>query len=132
MKVFVSHSHADAELAPQVSKALRNVGLEVWDPVSISFPPPTTGRPTWRALEKSGAPCIRLQPALRSTDDQLNRFCRFNGELRIERGTEGDVTILPLAGSVRSVKVSMQAAGFEKRAFSKVTANRSRLARPEW
>ena len=29
MKVFVSHSHADAELAAQVSKALRNKGLDV-------------------------------------------------------------------------------------------------------
>ena len=32
MKVFLSHSHADAPLAARVSEALRRSGLEVWDP----------------------------------------------------------------------------------------------------
>ena len=45
-----------------------------------------------------GALRIRLQPALCPTDDQFYEFCRINRELRIERGTEGEVTIMPPAG----------------------------------
>ena len=45
-----------------------------------------------------GALRIRLQPALCPTDDQFYEFCRLNRELRIERGAEGEVTIMPPAG----------------------------------
>ena len=45
-----------------------------------------------------GALRIRLQPALCPTDDQFYEFCRINRELRIERGAEGEVTIMPPAG----------------------------------
>ena len=41
---------------------------------------------------------VRLQPALCPTDDQFYEFCRLNRELRIERGSEGEVTIMPPAG----------------------------------
>ena len=41
---------------------------------------------------------IRLQPALCPTEDQFYEFCRLNRELRIERGAEGEVTIMPPAG----------------------------------
>ena len=41
---------------------------------------------------------VRLQPALCPTDDQFYEFCRLNRELRIERGAEGEVTIMPPAG----------------------------------
>ena len=45
-----------------------------------------------------GALRIRLQPALCPTDDQFYEFCRLNRELRIERGAEGEVTIMAPAG----------------------------------
>ena len=45
-----------------------------------------------------GALRVRLQPALCPTDDQFYEFCRLNRELRIERGAEGEVTIMPPAG----------------------------------
>ena len=41
---------------------------------------------------------VRLQPALCPTDDQFYEFCRLNRELRIERGSGGEVTIMPPAG----------------------------------
>ena len=45
-----------------------------------------------------GALRVRLQPALCLTDDSFYEFCRLNRELRIERGAEGEVTIMPPAG----------------------------------
>ena len=45
-----------------------------------------------------GALRIRLQPALCPTDDQFYEFCRLNPEMRIERGAEGEVTIMAPAG----------------------------------
>lgn len=45
-----------------------------------------------------GALRVRLQPALCPTDDLFYEFCRINRELRIERGAEGEVTIMPPAG----------------------------------
>ncbi len=41
---------------------------------------------------------VRLQPALCPTDEQFYEFCRLNNELRIERDTAGDVSIMPPAG----------------------------------
>lgn len=41
---------------------------------------------------------VRLQPALCPTDDQFYEFCRLNRELRIERGSGGEVAIMPPAG----------------------------------
>ena len=45
-----------------------------------------------------GALRVRLQPALCPTDEQFYEFCRINRELRIERGSGGEVTIMPPAG----------------------------------
>ena len=45
-----------------------------------------------------GALRVRLQPALCPTDDHFFEFCRLNRELRIERDTEGEVTIMGPAG----------------------------------
>ena len=38
MKVFLSHSHADAPLATRVSEGLQKKGLDVWDPDVDLFP----------------------------------------------------------------------------------------------
>ncbi len=62
MKVFVSHSHADAELAKQLSKALRNEGLEVWDPDLNLLPGENWAAEVARALEKSDAMVVLLTP----------------------------------------------------------------------
>lgn len=45
-----------------------------------------------------GTLCVRLHPAMCPTDEQFYEFCRFNRELRIERGAEGEVTIMAPAG----------------------------------
>ena len=45
-----------------------------------------------------GAVHVRLHPAMCSTDEQFYEFCRLNRELRIERGAEGEVTIMEPAG----------------------------------
>ena len=62
MKVFVSHSHADAELAARVSEALRNEGLEVWDPDLNLLPGDNWAAEVARALEKSDAMVVLLTP----------------------------------------------------------------------
>ena len=63
MKVFVSHSHADAELAAQVSTALRNEGLEVWDPDLNLLPGDNWAAEIARALEESDAMVVLLTPS---------------------------------------------------------------------
>ena len=60
MKVFVSHSHADAELAAQVSEALRNEGLEVWDPDLNLLPGDNWAAEVARALEESEAMVVLM------------------------------------------------------------------------
>lgn len=45
-----------------------------------------------------GALRVRLQPAMCPTDEQFYEFCRLNRELRIERGAEGEVTVMAPAG----------------------------------
>ena len=66
MKVFVSHSRADSELAARVSKALRNEGLEVWDPELNLLPGDNWAAEVARALEESEAMVVLM------TEDALN------------------------------------------------------------
>ena len=60
MKVFVSHSHADSELAARVSKALRNEGLDVWDPDLNLLPGDNWAAEVARALEESEAMVVLM------------------------------------------------------------------------
>ena len=60
MKVFVSHSHADAELAAQVSRALRDEGLEVWDSDLDLLPGDNWAAEVARALEESEAMVVLM------------------------------------------------------------------------
>ena len=62
VKVFVSHSHADSELAARVSKALRNEGLDVWDPDLNLLPGDNWAAEVARALEESDAMVVLLTP----------------------------------------------------------------------
>lgn len=60
MKVFVSHSHADSELAARISKALRNEGLDVWDSDLDLLPGDNWAAEVARALEESEAMVVLM------------------------------------------------------------------------
>ena len=60
MKVFLSHSHADAPLAARVSEALQRSGLEVWDTDVNVLPGDNWAAAVARALEESEAMVVLL------------------------------------------------------------------------
>ena len=60
MKVFISHSHADAPLAARVSEALQRSGLEVWDTDLNVLPGDNWAAEVARALEESEAMVVLL------------------------------------------------------------------------
>ena len=62
MKVFVSHSHADAELAARISEALQEMGLDVWDSDLNLLPGDNWAAEVARALEESDAMVVLLTP----------------------------------------------------------------------
>ena len=62
VKVFISHSHADSELAAWVSKSLRNGGLEVFDPDADLLPGDNWAEKVAKALEESEAMVVLLTP----------------------------------------------------------------------
>ena len=62
MKVFLSHSHADAPLAARVSAALQRSGLEVWDTDLDVLPGDNWAAAVGRALEESEAMVVLLTP----------------------------------------------------------------------
>ena len=63
MKVFVSHSHADAPLAARVCEGLRREGLEVRHPDLHHFPGDNRAANVGRALGESEAMVVLLTPA---------------------------------------------------------------------
>ncbi len=63
MKVFISHSHTDTQLAARVSDALEKSGLEVWDPDREILPGDNWASKVSRALEESKAMVVLLTPA---------------------------------------------------------------------
>ena len=60
MKVFLSHSHADAPLATRVSEGLQKQGLDVWDPDVDLLPGDNWAAKVARALEESQAMVVLL------------------------------------------------------------------------
>ena len=60
MKVFISHSHADAPLAARVSEALQRSGLDVWDTDLHVLPGDNWAAEVARALEESEAMVVLL------------------------------------------------------------------------
>ena len=62
MKVFVSHSHADAELAARISEALQEKGLDVWDSDLNLLLGDNWAAEVARALEESDAMVVLLTP----------------------------------------------------------------------
>lgn len=63
MKVFISHSHTDSALAARISKALRDDGLEVWDPAADVLPGDNWAEKVAQALKESQAMVVLLTPA---------------------------------------------------------------------
>jgi TIR domain-containing protein len=61
MKVFLSYSHADSDLAKHVAHTLRKSGLEVWDDSQV-LPGDNWGEKLAQALEESSAMVILLTP----------------------------------------------------------------------
>ncbi len=63
MKVFVSHSRADAPLAARVCEGLRREGLEARHPDLHHLPGDNWAANVGRALEESEAMVVLLTPA---------------------------------------------------------------------
>jgi Uma2 family endonuclease len=54
---------------------------------------------------------VRLEPALRVTEDQFFEFCQINRDLRIERTAQGELIIMPPTGGKtgeRNAEITMQ------------------------
>ena len=62
MQVFISYSHSDSSLAARVSNALREAGLQVWDPEVNVLPGDNWPAEVGRALEESNAMVVLLTP----------------------------------------------------------------------
>lgn len=61
MKVFISHSAADSDLAKRVADTLRKSGFQVWDTSQV-LPGDNWGETLRQALEESSAMVILLTP----------------------------------------------------------------------
>ena len=61
MKVFISHSAADAHLAERVADTLRKSGFQVWDTSQV-LPGDNWGETLRQALEEASAMVILLTP----------------------------------------------------------------------
>jgi hypothetical protein len=64
MKVFISHSDADSDLAKRIADRLKTSGFQVWDPWNTSqvLPGDNWGEKLAQALEESSAMVILLTP----------------------------------------------------------------------
>ena len=61
---------------------------------------------------------LRLKPALKLSERQFFEFCQVNGELRIERTADGELEIMPPAGSAtgyRNSELNWQLTAWAKR-----------------
>lgn len=62
MKVFISHSMEDAELAKTVAGALRDAGVDVFDLYAETFPGDDWGAKLSQGLQQSDAMIVLLTP----------------------------------------------------------------------
>lgn len=62
MKVFLSYSHEDRDLAHRVAVSLSEAGLTVWDPAIELLPGDPWARKIDQALEESDAMVVLLTP----------------------------------------------------------------------
>lgn len=54
---------------------------------------------------------VQMEPVVNMTEDQFFEFCQINRDLRIERNAEGELIIMPPAGSgtsARNAEITMQ------------------------
>jgi hypothetical protein len=63
MKVFISHSERDKDLARRVADGLHQEGLDVWLTEAEVFPGDNCARKVGQALEESQAMVVLLTPA---------------------------------------------------------------------
>lgn len=62
MKVFISHTHSDQELAHKVAAILEQAGLEVWDATREILPGDNWAQEVSNALQESQAMVVLLTP----------------------------------------------------------------------
>ena len=72
MQVFLSHSHADSQLATRISNALQQRGLQVWTPDLNLLPGVNWAAELGRALEESDAMVVLLTPSHPDSDVMRN------------------------------------------------------------
>jgi len=61
---------------------------------------------------------VRFRPAIELSEDQFFALCQINGELRIERNAQGELLIMPPAGSEtgeRNMKVAVRVGSWAER-----------------
>jgi Uma2 family endonuclease len=71
---------------------------------------------------------VRLEPAIKLSDDEFFDFCQLNRELRIERTAEGDIEIMSPAGwetSARNAELTAQVRQWAKRDGSGMVSDSS-------
>ena len=62
MKIYLSYSHKDSELAKQISDELLKSGLDVWDAETEIFPGDNWAEKVSNALEDSDAMVVLVSP----------------------------------------------------------------------
>lgn len=75
MKVFLSYSHADSQLAAQISHGLQQSGLQVWAPDLNLLPGDNWAAELGRALEESNAMVVLLTPS--TPDSHVKRDIEY-------------------------------------------------------
>ncbi len=65
MKVFLSYSAEDREVAKDLATQLANAGLETWDPAEALFPGDNWALRIGKALEEADAMIVLVSPKSR-------------------------------------------------------------------
>ena len=105
---------------PQAPEVSTGTATEEQRAASDAWAPPA-GAWSWPLV-------LTLSPAVELTEDQFFDFCRINGELRIERTADGELEIMPPAGSAtgdRNAEITMQLRIWAKRDGSGLTFDSS-------
>jgi Uma2 family endonuclease len=78
---------------------------------------------------------LHMPDSLRMTDEQLLQFCAVNRELRIERTTEGDLIIMPLAGGGKQsseCRYCLSVEHLDKTGWHRIRNRQCWIHSPEW
>ncbi len=87
MKVFVSHSAEDREVAKELASGLANAGFKTWDPAEALFPGDNWASEIGKALQESDAMVVLISPDSMKSDwvrhevDYALGSARFKGRL---------------------------------------------------